>query len=70
MDKRYTVLSDFGIMEELKNKNIVIEPFKKEFLSTSSYDVTLGNYYYKESFKEKKDSKFYFPTIQSEVERV
>ena len=36
-------LSDRKILEEIKNGDIVITPFKKENLATSSYDVTLGN---------------------------
>ena len=41
-------LSDKKILEEIKNDNIVIVPFKKENLATSSYDVTLGKYYFRE----------------------
>lgn len=41
-----TVLSNQSIIEEIKNKNIIIEPFNIDQLSTSSYDVTLGRNYY------------------------
>ncbi|MEK7184654.1 MAG: hypothetical protein AAB683_00765 [Patescibacteria group bacterium] len=41
-------LSDKKIIEEIKNGDIIIEPFKKENLATSSYDVTLGEYYFRE----------------------
>ncbi len=41
-------LSDKKILEEMKSGNIIISPFKKENLSTSSYDVTLGEYYFRE----------------------
>ncbi len=41
-------LSDKRIMEEKKKGNIVIEPFNREHLATSSYDVTLGEYFYRE----------------------
>lgn len=41
-------LSDRRILEEMKNGNIVISPFKPENLATSSYDVTLGEYYFRE----------------------
>lgn len=41
-------LSDRKIIEEMKAGSIVIEPFKKENLATSSYDVTLGEYYFRE----------------------
>jgi dCTP deaminase len=42
-----SVLSDYDIQREVKNKNIFIEPFNKAQLSNSSYDVTLGPNYYR-----------------------
>jgi len=41
-------LSDRKILEEIKNGDIVIEPFNRENLATSSYDVTLGEWYFRE----------------------
>lgn len=41
-------LSDKRILEERKKGDIVIEPFKRENLATSSYDVTLGEYFFRE----------------------
>lgn len=41
-------LSDKKILEEKKAGNIVISPYKRENLATSSYDVTLGEYYFRE----------------------
>ena len=41
-------LSDKKILEEKKRGNIVIEPFKRAHLSTSSYDVTLGEWFFRE----------------------
>jgi len=41
-------LSDKKIMEQMEKGNIVIEPFVPEHLSTSSYDMTLGEWYYRE----------------------
>ena len=38
------ILSDKQILEEIKNKNIVIEPFSRENLGTNSYDVHLGKW--------------------------
>lgn len=43
-----SLLSDKAILEHLRMGNIVIEPFNIDNLSTSSYDVTLGRYYYRE----------------------
>ncbi|MEQ1500320.1 MAG: deoxycytidine triphosphate deaminase [Parcubacteria group bacterium] len=41
-------LSDKKIQEEIKAGNIIITPFKKENLATSSYDLTLGEYFFVE----------------------
>ena len=41
-------LSDKRILEEMKKGTIIIEPFRHENLATSSYDVTLGEYFFRE----------------------
>lgn len=41
-------LSDRKILEHKKEGTIVIEPFKRENLATSSYDVTLGEWFFRE----------------------
>ena len=41
-------LSDRRILEHMKTGTVVIEPFVRENLATSSYDVTLGEWYYRE----------------------
>jgi len=41
-------LSDKKILEEMKKGTVIIEPFKHENLATSSYDVTLGEYFFRE----------------------
>ena len=41
-------LSDKKILEEKKKGNIIITPFVSDNLNTSSYDVTLGEYFYRE----------------------
>lgn len=38
------ILSDKQILTEIKNKNIVIKPYRKECLGTNSYDVHLGEW--------------------------
>jgi len=47
-------LSDKRILEEKRRGNIVISPFKRRNLSTSSYDVTLGKYFFREQHPSKK----------------
>lgn len=46
--KNTMALSDKRILEEKKKGDIVIEPFKRENLATSSYDVTLGEWFFRE----------------------
>ncbi len=41
-------LSDKRILEEKKRGNIVISPFNRANLGTSSYDLTLGEWFYRE----------------------
>lgn len=41
-------LADKEILRQRKLGNIVIEPFRREHLATSSYDVTLGQWYFRE----------------------
>jgi dCTP deaminase len=48
----YSLLSDKGIKRHMDKGTIVIEPFIPENLSTSSYDVTLGPFYYRENDPE------------------
>ena len=47
-DKKTMALSDKKILESIKEGSIVIEPFKRANLSTSSYDVTLGEWFFAE----------------------
>ncbi len=44
----FGVLSDTEILKYIKKKQIIIDPFKKENLNNCSYDVTLGEYYFRE----------------------
>ena len=45
--KMHAVLSDTNILEELSNGNIIIEHFDRRNLANCSYDVRLGEYYYR-----------------------
>ena len=46
--KKNMALSDKKILEAMKSGDIIISPFKRENLATSSYDLTLGEYFFKE----------------------
>ena len=50
-------LSDKTIKKEINNGNIVISPYEESNLNTSSYDVRLGEYYFREN--KLKDKLFY-----------
>lgn len=63
-------LSDKQIIEEIDAGNILISPFNKDHLSTSSYDVTLGEYYFRESRPDRYQSKIYNIWDKSHLERV
>ena len=41
-------LSNRKVIEAMKEGSVVIEPFERENLATSSYDVTLGEYFFTE----------------------
>ncbi len=62
-------LSDKKILEEIKKGDIIISPFKKENLATSSYDVTLGEYYFREQPPEYNHS-IYNIWSKSDMEHV
>lgn len=47
-----SLLSDKAIMKHIAAGSVVIQPFDMANLSTSSYDVTLGPYYFKEEDPE------------------
>jgi len=64
-----SLLSDKAILRHMEQGTIVIQPFIKENLSTSSYDVTLGPYYYMESLPE-PGRAIYNPFSKSDTERV
>lgn len=64
------VLSNKEILEEIKNGNIVIGPFNELNLQVNSYDVTLGENFYREI--EPVDNKSFIYNIwdKSDVDRV
>lgn len=66
---QYSTLSDKAIQREIAEGNIFISPYDRENLSTASYDVTLGRYFYREN-REAKGISFYNPYSAKDVARV
>ncbi|GAM24181.1 hypothetical protein SAMD00019534_073560, partial [Acytostelium subglobosum LB1] len=64
-----SLLSDKAILSHMQKGTITISPFIRENLSTSSYDVTLGPYYYRETLPEAGQG-IYNPYSQTMVNRV
>jgi dCTP deaminase len=62
-------LSDKRILDEMKEGSIVIEPFDRRNLATSSYDVTLGEYFFIEKHPKHFDH-IYNIYDKSHVDRV
>uniref|UniRef100_A0A7S4IAR7 dUTPase-like domain-containing protein n=1 Tax=Vannella robusta TaxID=1487602 RepID=A0A7S4IAR7_9EUKA len=69
MEGKYSLLSDKAILRNMEEGNVVIDPFTRENLSTSSYDVTLGQYYFRESMPEPGQG-IYNPFSEEMVGRV
>ena len=59
-------LSNKEILLERKRGTIVIEPFELKNLATSSYDVRLGEWYYREQESE-RFSRIYNPWNKNDV---
>ena len=63
-----SLLSDKDIKKNRDDGNIVIEPFEDSNLSNTSYDVTLGEWYYRENKHPNIDC--YNPYFISDVKKV
>jgi dCTP deaminase len=53
----HSLLSNSAILSHKEKNNIVIEPFIRRNLANSSYDVTLGNFYYRQAEYGKKSMR-------------
>lgn len=69
MKQVFSTLSDRRILEHRKAGNIVIQPFSQKNLATSSYDVTLGEYYFREQTPDPGHA-IYSPWSEDEVKRI
>ena len=65
----HSLLSDKAILHQLQLGRIIISPFDLSHLSTTSYDVTLGPHYYRESTPE-PGCGIYNPYSMPHVHRV
>lgn len=60
-ERRGVVLSDLGILRHMLAGNIIIYPFDPRQLSTNSYDVTLGENYYRLEENSRTHARFKTP---------
>lgn len=65
----FSLLSNKRILKHLSSGNIVISPFKSKNLGTASYDLTLGEYYFREQIPEPGFST-YSPWSSNDIQRV
>lgn len=65
-------LSNTDFLKHLKEGTIIVDPFRKEDLATSSYDLRLGEWYYKEQRPEigLKRLSIFNPFNENDVARV
>jgi dCTP deaminase len=68
---KFSILSNKAILRYMDEDEIVIDPFNPNNLNTSSYDVTLGEYYFREQKnKEEYISNIYNIYSEEHVKRV
>jgi hypothetical protein len=51
-EQTFSLLSDKAILRHIEKGSVVIHPFVRDNLSTSSHDVTLGPYFFRENVPE------------------
>ncbi|EGG22710.1 dCTP deaminase [Cavenderia fasciculata] len=62
------LLSDKVILEHMKRGSVIISPFQREFLSSCSYDVTLGPFFFRE--QDSKSLTIYNPYSEGMVKKI
>ncbi len=65
-----SALSDTAIVRHMAQGTVIIEPFDEQNLSTSSYDVTLGNWFWREQEPDRYRRRTYNPYSASDVRKV
>jgi dCTP deaminase len=65
----FSTLSDARIVDHIKQGNIVIDPLRTENIGTSSVDVTLGRYFFREQ-QPLAGQTIYSPYDEDDVRRV
>ena len=65
-----SILSNKAIRNLWKEGEIIIEPFNEKNLGTNSYDVTLGEWYFREQPRNVGDSTIYNMYSKENVERI
>jgi len=65
-----SLLSDRAILRHMQQGTIIIEPFCRANLATCSYDVTLGEYFFREQRLEHGVSSIYNPYSEQMVSRI
>ncbi|QKF94508.1 deoxycytidine triphosphate deaminase [Fadolivirus algeromassiliense] len=65
-----SVLGNKAIKKFLEEGEIIIEPFNIKNLNTSSYDVTLGNWFFREQHRDQWESHIYNMYSEENVKRI
>jgi deoxycytidine triphosphate deaminase len=68
--ENYSLLSDKAILRHYNSGEIIIEPFNIKNLAPNSYDVSIGEWFYREQPKKENDSDVYNIYSESDVKRV
>lgn len=63
-----SLLSDKALIKHIEKGTVVIDPLNESNINTSSYDVTLGNYYYRESHQN--GMKYYNPYDEKHIKKI